>query len=69
MKDFYKTEDYLINAIQWIRDNEPDNEVFAQVLYRAVGMSLEDVADVLAACGIRKDNREEIIEYLKSLRR
>lgn len=57
-------EVYLANALDWIRDNEPDNFWFAVVLRREIGMSLEDVNDYLTAFGVDREERAEIMDAL-----
>ena len=64
MIDFYKNNEYLARALEWIRDNEPDNFVFATVL-KSLGMTLEDVNDYLMAFGVDREDRNEIIDALK----
>ncbi len=57
-------EVYLANALEWIRQNEPDNFWFATVLKHEIGMSLEDVNDYLTAFGVDRKDREEIMNAL-----
>lgn len=56
---------YLTHALEWIREQEPDNYIFARVLHFSLAMPLEDVNDYLAAFGVPSSERAEIIEAIK----
>ena len=60
-----KNDIYLTHALEWIREQEPNNYIFARVLYFDLGMSLEDVNDYLMAFGVPSDSRAKIVEAIK----
>ena len=64
MTDYYKNNKYLANALEWIRGNEPDDLIFAEVLFGSIGMSLEDTLDYLIAFGVCAEDRKYIEEEL-----
>ena len=63
-KTIYDYSYYLANALEWIRGNEPDDLIFAEVLFNSIGMTLEDTLDYLAAFGVGPEDRREIEEAL-----
>ena len=63
-KTIYDYSYYLANALEWIRGNEPDDLIFAEVLFNSIGMTLEDTLDYLEAFGVCAEDRKYIEEEL-----